>query len=96
MKRLETASSATTLRQRISTEAAELSTLDVPELARVMHCSVGHVHRLLRTNKETMPKPRRAPGGHKIFFLAKEVAEWLQQLQSADSPSRKRQQSKEA
>jgi hypothetical protein len=93
MKTPDTTSSAATLRRYIADSATRLDTLDVPALARVMHCSVGHVRRLLRTNGKEMPKPRRAPGGgHKIFFIAQEVAEWLQKLPSADSPSRKRSQ----
>jgi hypothetical protein len=72
-------------------KTGELDTLDVPALAKLMHCSVGHVRRLLRDKKADMPLPRRAPGGHKIFFIALEVAEWLQKLPSADSPTRKRQ-----
>jgi hypothetical protein len=77
------------MKKQHHTSPSDLETLDVPALAKLMHCSVGHVRRLLRDKKADMPLPRRAPGGHKIFFIALEVAEWLQQLPSADSPTRR-------
>lgn len=73
--------------QKNGTQSAELETLTVEDIARILHRSVNSIHVAITRNLGGVPPSRVIPGLRRKIWLHSDVNNWLKGLPLRDQPA---------
>lgn len=63
--------------------SSNLKTLTAEDLAPLLHRSVDTIKTDVRRRPETLPPRLRIPGSNRLFWLEKDVLEWIENCRKA-------------